>query len=39
MMERVKTPNTEVRTRDERETLFRAPSGERKREKQGEYAL
>ena len=34
-MKRVKTPNTEMRTRDERETLFRAPSDERKRERQG----
>jgi hypothetical protein len=34
-MKRVKTPNTEMRTRDERETLFNAPNGEQKRERVG----
>ena len=34
-MKRVKSPNTEMRTRDERETLFRAPRDAEKRERQG----
>lgn len=34
-MKRVKTPNTELRTRDERETLFRVKDGVEKRERQG----
>ena len=34
-MKRVKTPNTEIRTRDERETLFRVNADADKRERQG----
>ena len=34
-MKRVKTPNTEMRTRDERETLMRAPKSGDKNKRVG----